>query len=135
MKNLKLLSLVIVAFLTFNCSSDDDSNAPELTTHNLLMSGKWFITASGGEIPNDCQKQTYFHFTDTDTMIYEGFATDEDTDECESQFLLTTSYTLMNNDTELKVIADFGITVFNIELISRTKLILSTESDIISFGK
>lgn len=124
MKHLKLLSVLLVSILILNCSSDDDNSAPESTTHQLLMSGKWFLKSQTGEILNDCDKQTYQEFINEDNLIMEHFYKSM-TDQCISEGPASMTYMLINNNEKLLIREGAYSTVLYIDSISETTLSLS----------
>ncbi|HUH27846.1 lipocalin family protein [Gelidibacter sp.] len=127
MKQFKILTLVLVAMITFNCSSDDDSPAPQPTAHELLMSGKWFIISTTGVTMDDCMKMSYFHFTTQDTLTTEAFKTGED-GKCQSDGTSIVKYTLIENDKKLRMdLGDGDDLIMSIESISAAKLILKSQ--------
>ncbi|RXJ49483.1 lipocalin-like domain-containing protein [Gelidibacter gilvus] len=127
MKQFKILTLVLVAMLTFNCSSDDDSPAPQPTAHELLMSGKWLITSTTGVTLDNCMKMSYFHFTTQDTLISESFNTGDD-GKCQSDGTSVVKYTLIDNDKKLRIdLGDGDDVIMSIESISESKLILKSQ--------
>ncbi|HLV14142.1 MAG TPA: hypothetical protein VKY41_03100 [Xanthomarina sp.] len=137
MKTLKLATFLFLAFLTFNCSSDDDSPAPtpEPTTQELLMSGKWFIKSINGEAPeNDCIKQTNWHFINEDTLITINYSINVD-DECESEST-NFNYILSNDGKKLVAYLEGeSPEIVSIDSVSMSELIVSNPGIEIIFEK
>lgn len=134
MKQFKILTILFVALLTFNCSSDDDGPAPEPTTHQLLMSGKWFFSSVTEQSLDHCQKQTYYDFLDEDTLMAEGFVTG-DSDECESSGVEVAKYKLIDEDKNIHISIDDEVVIFSIDFISESKLILTSSGNTVSLVK
>lgn len=132
MNNLKLLSLLLLAFLVFNCSSDDNAPAIEQdtgpsATHQLLMSGKWYL------VPNDttdiavylCKTKTYYHFTTSNNLINERFNLNT-MENCESSGEQEQTYELKNEDSILKITNNSITTTYSIQSITEDELIIDS---------
>ncbi|MBP0903917.1 lipocalin family protein [Mariniflexile gromovii] len=113
--------LVLAIFILLNsCSKNDD---PEPTTEELLISGKWFFNKYNGEDINSCERQTYFHFTDANSLIVESFAFNSSSMVCQSGGLIGYSYTI-NSNNEIITTGGGTILTFQIKSISQTSLVL-----------
>ncbi|RMA57177.1 lipocalin family protein [Ulvibacter antarcticus] len=131
MKTLKILTLAFLTLMSVSCSKNDDTdNTPvqedpvELTTADLLVSGKWFVNGISGTSLDSCEQQTYFHFIDSNTLIVESFGLNGGV--CESNTLNTYDYSLANPLINIQNGATSVL--FEIEFISETQLVLSTDS-------
>lgn len=134
MKQFKILSLLLVAMLTFNCSSDDDSAAQEPTTQELLMSGKWYFSSISDTQFDICQGNGYYDFITTDTLIAQGFHGDA-SDQCESTGFEVATYVLINDNKRLLFTVDEHELIMSIEFISDSKLVLKQDNYTTSFVK
>ncbi|WP_325449831.1 hypothetical protein [Gelidibacter sp.] len=134
MKKFKILAILLVALVTFNCSKDDDSPAPELTTHQLLMSGKWYVSSATHATLDSCQRESFYDFTHPETVIAEGFSTGE-FGKCESHYLLVAKYVLIDDDQNIRLHIDEDELILSIEFISESKLVLQQDDTFTSFVK
>ena len=121
-----ILILAIVSFLTFSCSKDDDSSTPEPTTEALLVSGKWYLEALGTFTLTPCDKQSYFLFADSTSLIVELFGENGATAICEQTGLSSYSYSI-NSSNQIVTVRNGEISILTIEAISSTNLQLSRE--------
>ncbi|MEO8934767.1 MAG: lipocalin family protein [Xanthomarina sp.] len=135
MKALKFLSILIVIFLTLNCSSDDDVSVSEQKspTQQLLMSGKWYLTSVSGQTRNNCEKQSYYHFKTEDSLIQEYIKTNA-VDECVTDGTYSLNYLLLNNDSELLTREGSSSLIYQIDSISDSQLILKLDEGSLSRG-
>ncbi|MFV0572320.1 MAG: lipocalin family protein [Xanthomarina gelatinilytica] len=120
----KKVGLIILFALTinlFNCSKDDDKPQPEPTTHDLLMSGKWYWESVTSFTLTDCNKQSYFLFDGND-LLQETFAENNE-NNCVATFSQTGTYQL--NENTIIVTVDTGSVVFTITSISKDKLVMN----------
>ncbi len=127
MKTLKTLCLVCLAVLTFSCNKDDDSSeTPQTTNLELLTSGKWYQESRTPGTYSTCEKSTYLLFISDGTLKLESF--DENSGNCQSNGVLSGTYTLTNN-TALKLI--FGEDSINaiINSISENELTIKTDQN------
>lgn len=134
MKQFKLLSLLLVAILTFNCSSDDDSAVQEPTMQELLMTGKWYFSSISNTEFDICQENGYYEFITTDTLIAETFYGDAP-DQCESNGKEVATYVLINDNKGLRFNVEEHELIMSIEFISDSKLELKHEDVTLSFVK
>lgn len=127
MKQFKLFTMALVAMLIFNCSSDEDAPTPTPTTHEVLMSGKWYIISTTGVTMDDCMKMSYFNFSNLDTLISEAFSTGDD-GKCQSDGTSVVKYMLTDNDKKLRIdLGEKDNLIMSIESISESKLILKSQ--------
>ena len=130
MKTLKIATLTFLIVLAASCSKNDTNDdipvqeVPEVTTSDLLVSGKWYINGATGISLNSCMKEGYFHFVDSDTLLIETF--DLSGGDCVSNGL--ESYTYLVNDSLINVFYSGNSTTLTIDFISESQLVLSTES-------
>ncbi|MGC1633735.1 MAG: lipocalin family protein [Gelidibacter sp.] len=123
MKPFKILTLLFIALVTFNCSSDDDSPAPELTTQQLLMSGRWYYNSASNSTVDSCQKNSYYDFTNAGTMIVESFRTNV-SDQCTSNNIIVAPYVVSEDNKNIEVTLEGDKMIISIEFISESQLIL-----------
>ena len=135
MRNLKVIMLAVLTLAATSCSKNDDTEAVQLTTQELLVSGKWYISSMGNQQADDCMKETYFHFVNENIVLLEEFGLEGEF--CISGGLNNFNYSLNDPDIEI-MFGNFPV-VYRIESISNTELILSVQGEgqgtLLSFSK
>ncbi|WP_460218461.1 lipocalin-like domain-containing protein [Psychroserpens sp. MEBiC05023] len=133
MKTIKQLGILLLLLLTFNCSSDDDSSSGDtLTTAELLTSAKWYLESKTPGDFSDCDKNTSFKFNTNNTVNVDSYT--NDSGPCESQGVISTTYSLSGNTLTI----DFGgdSIIATINSISETTLNITDDiGDTIIFDK
>lgn len=124
MKHLTIfVSLIIVSFLFFNCSSDDDTPSTE-----QLLQNRWFLVSEevinppNLTIADNCQQNSYFDFGSNNLMVLELFLGTP----CESQGFQAFEYSLSANFQTITLNDSQNIDVWEIIEISNNQLILET---------
>ncbi|TXK72106.1 lipocalin family protein [Mesonia sp. HuA40] len=116
MKTLKQLILIIVlASLTFACSSDDDNSSAQ-TVKQMLMSGKWYLEKVDENDVTPCEKTTFIHFYDENNFSYARYYSFNDID-CVIVDSKSGAFELIN-DTIIKVIYSETSETVEYEIIS-----------------
>lgn len=99
MKTLKQLILIIVlASLTFACSSDDDNSSAQ-TVKQMLMSGKWYLEKYGDTEGTPCQKKSFVHFFDQNKFEEISYYEENSgSGDCYVEYMGSGTFTLTNDE-------------------------------------
>ena len=132
MRTFKLFSIIVLAMLALNCSSDDD-NSSQATVAELLASGRWYQESRTPGSYTDCEKRSYIQFNSNGSFMLESF--EDDGDDCVSLDVMTATYTL-TNDVSILITFDGGVLSAEIVSISEDLLtVTSSENETLVFDK
>ena len=146
---MKFLSILFLALLVFNCSSDKNDDGPvgpvvpveqdetdipggtnpdDLSkTHQLLMTGRWQLSPQDVIKVAQCRKKSFYEFTTNEEVIWQAFYYNLTSKECITNGETTSTYLLLNNDTELEITINSFPTIYTIVNITANELILDSD--------
>ena len=131
---MKTICLICLVLFTFSCnkSDDDSSDSVELTTEELLNSGKWYQESNGSGSNTACEKKGYVQFMSNGDFVINSY--EDNSGSCESLGTTTATYTLSNNK---NIVITFGIETLTATIlsISDIELTLETEEETLVFDK
>lgn len=133
-KTIKTIFLICLVLLTFSCnkSDDDSSDFIQLTTAELLTSGKWYQESNGSGSNTACERKGYVQFMSNGDFVLNNF--DENSGNCESLGITTATYTLSNNK-DIVITLGIEIVTATIQSISESELTLETPEETLVFDK
>lgn len=120
----QLIQFSAVIILLFSCSSDDGPSTTQLLQH------RWFlVSTANGNPPNvvmadACQQNSYFDFGTNNLLVFQLFGGNP----CESLGFQVFEYSLTNNNTQIVVNDGQNIGLWDINELTRTSLILTTNT-------
>lgn len=124
MKNIIYL-ITLFSLFTISCNKDDDTT-PEPTISELLVSGKWFLSSVQDVASNSCERQSYYHFTDSYSLIVDFYGVNTSSGICESTGFSGYTYTISSRN-EIVIESGTSLVIYKISAISRTNLNLTRE--------
>jgi len=133
MKTCKLLCILTLVLLTFNCSSDDDSGLNPATVQALLTSGKWYQESRMPGSYTDCEKLSYVQFFNNGNFNLESFIDEEE--DCTSLGIIAATYTLAN---DMTITINFEGDNLPVEIVSISENLLTittAENETLVFDK
>lgn len=105
MKTFKILSLILITFLSVSCGRDDDEPTPEPTVKDYLLSDKWYLQSASYYAVSACGRKSYFKFTADGSLVAQSY--EVVSGACNDYGLNTGTYTLV--DDNLTIINSSGV--------------------------
>jgi hypothetical protein len=133
MKTYKYFAISLLTLLVLSCSSDDDNgnNDPQLSTLELLNSGRWYLESKTPGSFSACEKSGYLEFSNNTDIALNFF--DDQSGPCESTGVVNGTFTLSNNN--LVINASGEVISVTIDAISENELTVTSSTETIVLDK
>jgi hypothetical protein len=110
--------------LVFSCSSDDGPSTTQLLQRRWFLVSEESVNPPNIFIADACQQNSYFDFGTNNLFVFQLFGGNP----CESQGFQASEYSLTNNNTQIVLDDGQNIGLWDINELTRTSLILTTNT-------